>query len=172
MKLGRFSAMMMGALLCASVSFAAEDVRLATVDLQKAIQSTTAGKKAKAELESEFNKKQKEIQKKEADLKKMQEDLEKRKLALTEEVLNKKQEEMQKEMLNYRQFVGESQNEIQKRERELTAPILQKMEKIIKKMAEEGGYTMILEKGSQGVIWAKKDVDLTDKLVAAFEKEK
>src|SRR3954471_11767940 len=58
--------------------------KIAYVDLQRAIQGTTTGKKAKADLEGEFNKKQKEIQKKESDLKKMQEDLEKKKMALTE----------------------------------------------------------------------------------------
>ena len=157
--------------LCVQFAHADEAAKMGYVDMQKAVQATSAGKKAKAELEAEFSKKQKEIQKKEADIKKMQEELDKKRLAMTEEALAKKNGELQQEMMGYRQFVGDSQANIQKRERELMEPIMKKMEKVIDKLAKDGNYTMIVER-AQGVLWAKKDVDITEKVVAAFEKEK
>lgn len=149
----------------------AADAKIGFVDMQKAIQSTAAGKKAKAELEGEFNKKKKELEKKEADLKKMGEDLERKKSVLSEEVLGKKQAEFQEEMLKYREVVGKSQIEIQKKERDLTAPILEKMKRVIEKVAKEKGYTMVLE-NSQMVLYATADADLTDAVVKMYEKEK
>lgn len=157
-------------ILAVGLAHAAE-VKIGYVDMQKAIQSTAAGKKAKAELEGEFNKKKKELEKKEADLKKMGEDLERKKSVLSEEVLNKKQAEFQEEMLKYRDVVGKSQIEIQKKERDLTAPILDKMRKTIEKVAKEKGYTMVLE-NSQMVLYATADADLTEAVIKAYEKEK
>lgn len=156
-------------LLTASLALA--EAKVGFVDMQKAIQSTTAGKKAKTELETEFNKKKKELEKKEADLKKMGEDLEKKKSVLSEEALGKKQAEFQEEMLKYRDVVGKSQIEIQKKERELTAPILDKMKKVISKLAKEKGYTMVIE-NSQMVLYATAEADLTEEVIKAFEKEK
>ncbi len=156
--------------MAASLVHAAE-AKIGVVDMQKAIQSTAAGKKAKTELEGEFNKKKKELEKKEADLKKMGEDLERKKSVLSEEVLSKKQAEFQEEMMKYRDVVGKSQLEIQKKERDLTAPILEKMKKTIEKLAKEKGYSMILE-NSQMVLFATADSDLTDEVVKAYEKEK
>ncbi|MFZ4403543.1 MAG: OmpH family outer membrane protein [Pseudobdellovibrionaceae bacterium] len=147
------------------------EFKIGYVDLQKAIQSTAAGKKAKAELEGEFNKKKKELEKKEADLKKMGEDLERKKSVLSEEVLQKKQVEFQEEMMKYRKIVSDSQQEIQKKERDLTSPILEKLKKVIEKVAAEKSYSMILE-NSQLVLYAVKDADLTDEVVKAFEKDK
>ncbi len=152
-------------------SFAQAEVKIGFVDMQKAIQSTSTGKKAKVELEGEFNKKKKELEKKEADLKKMGEDLERKKSVLSEEVLGKKQAEFQDEMMKYRDVVGKSQSEIQKKERELTAPILDKMKKVIEKIAKEKGYSVILE-NSQMVLFATADSDLTDEVVKAYEKDK
>lgn len=163
-------AMIASLLLVAGMTHAAE-MKIGYVDMQKAIQSTAAGKKAKAELEGEFNKKKKELEKKEADLKKMGEDLERKKSVLSEEVLNKKQAEFQEEMLKYRDVVGKSQIEIQKKERDLTAPILEKMKKVIEKVAKEKGYSMILE-NSQMVLFATADADLTDAVIKTYEKEK
>ena len=144
--------------------------KIAYVDLQKAIQETAAGKKAKKELEKEFNSKKEELQKREADLKKMNEDLEKKKAVLSDEVRNRKAGEFQQEMLKYRELVGQSQANIQKKERELTQPILEKLQEQLDKLAKERGYSMIFEKSEQSVLWARKDLDLTDDLVKAFEK--
>lgn len=157
--------------LLLAASFANAESKVGVVDMQKAIQTTSAGKKAKAELETEFNKKKKELEKKEADLKKMGEDLEKKKSVLSEEALGKKQAEFQEEMMKYRDVVGKSQLEIQKKERDLTAPILEKMKKVIAKMAKEKGYSLIVE-NSQIVLYATPEADITEDVIKAFEKEK
>lgn len=157
-------------LLAAGLAHAAE-MKIGFVDMQKAVQSTAAGKKAKTELEGEFEKRKKELQKKEADLKKMNEDLEKKKSVLSEEALGKKQMEMNEEMSKFQQQVGKSQMEIQKKQNELTQPILEKMRKTIEKVAKDKGYAMILENSAM-VLYADKGNDLTDEVIKAFEKEK
>ncbi|MDG0817539.1 OmpH family outer membrane protein [Bdellovibrio svalbardensis] len=159
----------LSALLMAAAAHA--ETKVGFVDMQKAIQSTSAGKKAKAELEGDFSKKKKELEKKEADLKKMGEDLEKKKSVLSEEALGKKQAEFQEEMLKYRDVVGKSQVEIQKKERDLTAPILEKMKKVIAKIAKEKGYSLIME-NNQAILFATPESDLTDEVIKAYEKEK
>ncbi len=159
----------LGSLLIASAGHT--ETKIGLVDMQKAIQSTSAGKKAKSELEGEFNKKKKELEGKEAELKKIGEELEKKKSVMSEEALGKKQAEFQEEMLKYRDVVGKSQVEIQKKERDLTAPILDKMKKVIAKLAKEKGYSVIME-SNQTVLFATPDGDLTDDVVKAFEKEK
>jgi outer membrane protein len=148
----------------------AEEMKIGYVDMQKAIQETNAGKKAKKELESEFNAKKAELQKKEADLKKMNEDLEKKKVALSDDVRNKKQQELQQEMMKFQREVSESQMNIQKKERDLTQPIFVKLQEALDKVARAGGYSMVLEKSEQSVLWAKKELDLTDPVVKEFEK--
>ncbi|MCB0357581.1 MAG: OmpH family outer membrane protein, partial [Bdellovibrionales bacterium] len=109
---------------------------------------------------------------KEEDLKKMSKDLEKKSLVLSDDVKLKKQQDLQEEMLKYRELVGKSQLEIQKKERELTMPIVQKLKEVIESIAKKEGYTMILEKSEQSVLWAKDDADLTDQVVKAYEKAK
>jgi outer membrane protein len=157
--------------LILSAAIAKADTKIGFVDMQKAIQATAAGKKAKTELEGDFNKKKKDLEKKEADLKKMGADLEKKKSVMSQEALEKKQAEFQEEMMKYRDVVSKSQVEIQKKQSELTAPILEKMKKAIATLAKDKGYALILE-NSQMVLFATAESDLTDEVVKAFEKEK
>ncbi len=157
-----------GALMASQAQGA--EAKIGYVDMQKAIQETTTGKNAKKELEKEFNAKKTELQKKEADIKKMAQDLEKKNVALSDEVRAKKQQELQQQMVSFQREVGESQLNIQKKERELTQPILEKLAASLEKVAAAGGYTMVLEKSEQSVLWAKKELDLTDAVVKEFEK--
>lgn len=150
----------------------ANEMKFGYVDLQKAIQSTALGKKAKTELEAEFNKRKKDIESKQADIKKMGEDLEKKKAVLSEEALAKKQAEIQEEMMKYQELVGKNQMEIQKKQNELTAPILEKMKTLLDKMAKSEGYSAIFEKNEQSVLWIKAEFNLTDKLIKEFDKTK
>jgi len=157
--------------LVATQAHAAE-AKVGYIDLQKAIQETSAGKKAKSDLEKEFNAKKAELQKKEADIKKMGDDLEKKKVALSDDVRAKKTQELQQEMMKFQKEVGESQMNIQKKERDLTQPIIDKLQASIEKVAKAQGYTMVLEKSEQSVLWAQKADDLTDAVVKDFEAKK
>ncbi len=158
-----------GWLFSSAAHAADEPVKIGYIDMQRAIQETSVGKKAKADLEKEFNKKKAELQKKEADLKKMDEDLRKKAAALSDEAKAQKMQELQAEALKFQREVGESQMAIQKKERELTQPILEGLQAALAKVAQEGGYTIILEKGEHNVLWAKKELDITDAVVKEFE---
>lgn len=163
----------LGLVFAALMSTAANaEVKIGYVDMQKAIQDTAAGKKAKKELEDEFNKKKKELEKKEADIKKMHEDFEKRSAAMNDDARNKKQNEIRTEMGKYQESAAKAQMDIQKKERDLTQPIVTKLKSMLEDIAKKEDYTVILEKSENSVMYAKKDIDLTERLVKAYDSGK
>lgn len=158
------------ALVTALATPAFAEFKAAYIDMQKAIQATSAGKKAKKELEGEFEKKKKDLKKKEDDLKKKAEEFEKKKMVLSDKVREEKQAELQDEMMKFRDELGKSQVMIQQKERDLTKPILEKLQKVIADLAKEKGYSMVFERAEQSVMWAQADLDITDEAVKKFEK--
>lgn len=149
----------------------AAEIKLGFIDMQKAIQETAAGKKAKKDLEEEFNKKKKDLDKREAEIKKMGEDFEKRSMAMNEDARLKKQGEIQGEMRKYQELASKSQIEIQKKERDLTQPIVSKLRGILEEIAKKEDYTVILEKSEQSVMFAKKEIDLTERVIKEYDKK-
>lgn len=159
--------------LLMSFAFAASaEQKIGLVDMSKAIQESAEGKKAKKELENDFNKKKKDLEKMEADLKKKKEDFDKKALVLSDDVKAKKQQELQVEFGKYQEAVGKNQMEIQKHEHELTGPIIQKIRKIIEDIGKKDGYTSVLEKSDQLVLYAIKDIDLTDRVIKELDSAK
>ncbi|HPI41772.1 MAG TPA: OmpH family outer membrane protein, partial [Pseudobdellovibrionaceae bacterium] len=84
MKKSILSSALLAVLSISSYGFAGE---VAIVDMQKAVQATDAGKKAKDEMESEVAKKRKDFEKKESDLRKTAEDIDRKKAVLSTEAL-------------------------------------------------------------------------------------
>ncbi len=165
------SAILVGVLGFAFAAGAADDVKIGFIDMQKAIQEVQSGKKAKKELEEEFNKKKKELEKREAEIKKMGEDFEKRSMAMNEDARMKKQGEIQGEMRKYQELAGKAQMEIQKRERDLTQPIVTKLRGILEDIAKKENFTVILERSENAVMYAKKEIDLTERIVKEHDKK-
>ncbi len=168
-KITLVSAVVLGA--STSLNSWAEDssIKLGYVDMQKAIQSTTEGKKAKEQLETEFKKKKSELEKKEEELRKIKEDFDKKQLVLSDEVKTKKENDMRMEFAKYQELLSKSQLEIQKKERDLTVPIVKKLREILDEIGKKENFTMVFEKSEQSVLYAKKELDLTDRLVKEFE---
>ncbi len=157
--------------LIMSLGFVAHaEFKVGVVDMQKAIQSSAAGKKAKKEVEADFEKKKKDLKKKEDDLKKKVEEFEKKKAVLSDKVREEQQMDLQKEMMAFREELSKSQMTIQQKERELTKPILEKLQKIIMEIAKEKDFAMVLEKAEQSVMFAKSELDITDEVIKKADK--
>ena len=150
------------------------EFKMGYIDIQKAIQSTKAGKKAKEEMTKEAEKKKKEFDKKNEDIEKMRSDLEKKKSVLSEEAFGKKAQELQEEMAKFQQAAGKAQQELQKKEAELIAPMYEKIKKMIEKVAKEKGLSMVIQSSQTTpvVVYATAEADVTDEVIQLFDKEK
>lgn len=148
-------------ILNAGIARAEDSVKIAVVDMQKAIQTSETGKKAKAELEQAFNKKKKELQTEEASLKKSQEDLQKKASALSESAKKEQTQKLQERFMKYQELLQKSQAEIQKKEQEMSEPIIKKIREKIGEVAKKKGYTLVLEKNDNIVLYFQDKDDLT-----------
>src|SRR5437588_12185864 len=80
------------------------DTKIAVVDLQRALEETEDGKKAKSKLKSDFDKKQKELDEKQEELKKMKEDLDKKLPLMKPEAAQAEQQKFQDRFVELQQI--------------------------------------------------------------------
>jgi len=143
-------------------------IKLAIVDMQKALESAEAGKTARSELEKDFAKKQKRVQEDEEELKKLNEDFQKQSLVMNEAARNKRQAELQKKLMEYQQNAMASQTDIQKRQAQLTEPIINGLRDTVAELAKKNNYTVVLEKSRMGVLYSMDKDDITDQVIKIY----
>ncbi|MBC7386459.1 MAG: OmpH family outer membrane protein [Cryobacterium sp.] len=142
--------------------------KIATIDMQKALQSVDAGKKAKSQLEKEFNTKKKMLDDEQTAIKKLTEEFKKQSMVLNDEARMKKQSEIQERMGKFQEQMMRSQTEIQQKEGTLTAPIVQSLKDLVKEMAAKKGYQLVLDKNEAMVIFSQEKDDLTEEVVKTY----
>jgi outer membrane protein len=146
----------------------AQQMKVAVVDMQRAMNETEDGRKAKTQLKKIFEERQKTLDKQQNDLKAMKENLEKQRDVLSREVLAKKFEEYQKAFGELQTTYMEFQRELQSKEGELTKGIIDRMQRIMRRVGQTDGYTLILERSEGGVVYVPINFDLTDVLIQRY----
>jgi len=151
--------------LCVAAQAYAENIKIGSVDLIKALNESDAGKKAKTDLESLIKTKQASLDEKGKSFEKMKGEFEKQSSLLSAEARKTKEEELEKMARDYQRLVADSQGEVKKKEGEFTNDIIKEMRAIIEKIGAEDGYTIILEGSDGQILYKKKEIDLTDVVI-------
>lgn len=146
----------------------AQAVKIAVVDLQRAINETEDGRKSKEKLKKLFESRQTGLDKKQNDLKKLKDEIEKQQSLWTPEVRQQKIESYQKQLVELQQVYVDYQRELAEKEGELTKSIVERMEKILRRIGQTEGYTLIVERNEAGVIYVPTNLDLTDLVIQRY----
>ena len=147
------------------------EIKLGYIDLQKALNLSTAGKQAKEKIKAKVESYDADVQQRQEELQKLKQDLEKQAMLLSEEARNAKEREYQQKVKEYQRFTKDIQEELQQVDADLTRQILEDILKVVQDYGKKNGYTMILEKTESSLVYADDSVDLTDEVIQTFDQK-
>jgi len=169
-------AIMMGILLLIesgfTLSMAFGELKVGCVDIQRAMNECHAGIEAKKAIGKEMEKLQKLFGERQKELQAMKESFDKQALMMKPEARAAKEKEFQTKVRDYQRWLEDNQKEIQQKGREMELTILQGVQKVVKKIGEEEGYTLVLEKNENIVLYSSKAIDFTDRVIKGYDAQK
>ena len=163
----------LGALALLVVGTAAQDepIKIGVVDLDQAISSTEDGKAAREEMA----RKQREAEAQIAPLyeryQALDEDLKAKKFVLSDESLFQKQLDMAEVRNQIENKVKEIEGQLKVDQFRIQEPLRNKLQTIITEIGREQGFTLILQRGAAGVIYTREALDITDLVIAQYNKK-
>ena len=162
-----FSRFVLAAAVAAFVALfgrtASAQMKVAVVDVQRAVMQTEDGLRAQATLKKLFDSRQQELNKRQTDLQKQKEDIDKQSRVLSQAALQKKVDDWQKQMVELQTTFVEYNKELEKKQKELTDPIFERVIAAIKRIAGTDGYDLIVDRAT--VAFSRSDLDLTDRVI-------
>lgn len=161
-----------GGLLTGRAYSQTSSIKIGSVDIQRALNESDAGKEAKKALTKEVEKFQRLVAEKQKELQDMKESLEKQALMLTPEARGTREKELQTRLRDVQRWGEDVQNEVNQRRAEMERSILIGLQKVVQKLGADEGYTLILEKSQNSVLFASKSIDMTDLVIKAYDVQK
>lgn len=145
---------------------ASAQLKVAVVNVQKAMLDSDELKKASAEIEAKYKPRQDELQKMQNELQNIQNQLNNPKT--TPQQQNDLNVQGQRKQRDAQRLSDDLQQEFDNDRQAILAKSAQKMQDVVKKLAEDEGLDIILDVSQ--TLYFKPALDLTDKALAAYNK--
>lgn len=176
MKIHRFSfriaIVTFAGLLLAGPAAAAESVRIAVVNQQRALASSNEGRAAEKALKSLMQKKRTQLEPLEQELKRQQEEFESQKYVLSRSALEERKLDLLKRQRDLERSMREAEDDLEIENRRLMQPLVKRIEQALSEIGKEKDFTVILETKSTAVLYAEESIDITDLVIRKLNKKK
>jgi outer membrane protein len=146
--------------------------KIGFINLQEIMQDSNAGKKAAEDFKKFYEKETQEIKSVEKELKKMKEDLEKQSSIMTQSSRNEKEAAYQKKMRDYQLLVNDTNEELRKRDQEMTQKLMPGIIKIVRSIAEKEKYTLVIDVATMPIPYYAKEGDISNRVIEEYNKSK
>lgn len=151
-------------------SFAVD--KIGFINLQEIMQNSNAGKKAAEEFKKFYEKETQEIKSSEKELKKMKDELEKQGSIMTQSSQKEKETIYQKKLRDYQLLVNDTNEELKKRDQEMTQKLMPGIMKIVRTIAEKEKFTLVIDVATMPIPYYAKENDFSKKVIEEFNKIK
>jgi len=154
--------------LSASCALAVESLKVGYVNTQRLFRDAPAAVRAAKKIEQEFSKRDQDLQRLAKQVQALQETLEKNGLTMVESERRAKEKDLGELSREFQRKQREFREDLNLRQNEENAAIIEKANKAIKQLAESEKYDLIV----QDVVWVSPRLDITDKVVKALSDPK
>lgn len=138
--------------------------KIAFVNSQKILNDAPQAARAKKKLEKDFEKRDQDLQRIAKQLQGMQEALDKNAVTMAESERRAKEREFAELNRDFQRKQREFREDLSQRQNEETAAIFERVNKVIKQIAEAEKYDIIF----QEAVYASPRIDITDRVIKAL----
>ena len=149
---------------------AAQNVKVGVVDLQKFQKNSKAFEKASVGVKKKFDDMQQKLNDERNTVAKLDEELKKQSMMLSLDAQEDKKRELEKKQRQFKFMYDEFSQEMKDTEMEAIKKVMKELEKVVEKIGEKEGYTIILERRTLGLLYFNNTIDLTDRVTDAYDK--
>ena len=153
---------------------AADAFKMGVIDPQVVLEKSKAGKKALDGLKEYVSTRQKLLSRDEEELRNTEKTLKEAASKLSEGEKKEKEAQFRTKIQEYQKRAQEFNQELQGKQKELVDDYMKRIALATQTVAEKGGFSIVVDKGSEQtikiVIYSKETIDLTDQVIKEFDR--
>jgi len=159
------AALVMGMAAAAATAYA--DIRLAFVDVQRALNECRAGKEAKSRFRGRIEQLQSQLEGEQGDVERLKRELEQKGSLMQPDQRQNLEDDYEKKLRHFQDDYKNSRDELQEKDNQVTGAIVRDLAAVVREIGAKNGYTMVMEKGT--LLWAVPATDITDQVIRAYD---
>ncbi len=164
----------LSAVLVIGAVLMAKEYKVGYIDTDRVIAKLEAALEAKKELDAAVAKFEARVESLKLDYEQAKQEYDSQQLTLSEEGKRAKLAEVDQRKRRYDSYVAEvyaKGGRIDQKNKELVAPIVEKIDSAVSRVAAEEGYALVLDAGKAGIVYSQAGLDLTERIIEDLNRE-
>ncbi|MBF0201661.1 MAG: OmpH family outer membrane protein [Desulfamplus sp.] len=148
----------------------AKSLKIGIIDFQKILSASSAGKLASEIMNKKGKEMEDDIKARESELMELQKKLERESLVMGKDKSEEKQRELRIKANDLKSLKNSYVNEFKELQAQHFNRIKNEVLGLTREMGAKEGFTMIIERNESGVMYLDDSIDITDKVIDAYNK--
>ena len=154
--------------LCVIIFFinplhAADVAKIGVIDLQKVLETSSAGKLIQAALKKQKDKMESDLKVKGTEIEKISKRLERESMVMSKEMREEKEREQRIKINDFKSLQKKYRSDLQKLEVQLMNQLQKDVKELVDAIGKKNGYLLIVNKYT--VLYSPRSIDITDDLI-------
>lgn len=151
---------------------AAADARIGIVDFEVLQERSAEFQKVREQLQKRADELKSKLAKENTELGKLEDEYQKQSMMLSLDAQETKRKELERKRRHYNYLFEEYNRELREAELEATRTMSRRVRSVLSDIGAAGGYTVILDKASPGLLYDQGAVDITAEVVKAMDQQR
>ncbi|MDY6987972.1 MAG: OmpH family outer membrane protein [Thermodesulfobacteriota bacterium] len=149
----------------------AEVAKIGVIDFQVIIDTSNAGKRSATDMKTQGKEMEQTLKEKEAEVEELKKALEQKALVMSEEAREKKERDLRIKAIDFDSLRKRYLETLKDLNLKLSDQIKEDVFQIVEEIGKREGYLLILERRVGGVVYAPNAIDITDRVIEAYNKQ-
>jgi len=149
-----------------TAGFAQDRLKIGFIDVRRVVSESVAGKRASERMQAQVKKAEADTMKERQELERLRNDIDKKGPLLKDEERRNLEADFQKRSVNLQRTMGDLQQELQLKEREMMQSILKDLEGVVTDVGKAEKFTLILDRSQ--ILYSDQGIDITNKVIESY----
>lgn len=167
-----FSTIIILILLTHNVVLGEDFIKIGLIDVQRCLDESKEGQKIINLLKKKKDVLQRQLGMKEKELSRLRDELEKQAMILSMDAQEDKKRTFERKTREFKYLLRDLNEDMRRARQKEEKTIFSELLEIIEKIGSEENYTLIMQKKAGGVLYCTDSVDITEKVIRAYDQMK
>lgn len=149
-------------------SFGADVAKIGVIDFQRIVKTSSAGKKAMAEINKKGKEMEADLKKRGGEIEELKKNLDREALVMSKEMREQKGRDFRIKLNDFKTLEKKYSNDLRTLNARLVSRIQKDVFEFVEEIGKKEGFLLILERMEGGIIYFPNSIDVTDRIIQKY----
>jgi len=149
-------------------SFGADVAKIGIIDFQRIVKTSSAGKKAMAEINKKGKEMEADLKKRGSEIEELKKNFDREALVMSKEMREQKGRDFRIKLNDFKTLEKKYSNDLRTLNARLVSRIQKDVFKLVEEIGKKEGFLLVMERMEGGIVYFPNSINITDRVIQLY----